>query len=298
MSKKLIFTGAAVAIITPMNEDKTVNYDEFKKLIDYQIENGTDAIVVCGTTGEASTLTHEEHIDCIKFVVDYVNKRVPVIAGTGSNCTETAIYLSKEAEAAGADALLLVSPYYNKATQKGLIEHFGRTAEAVNIPIILYNIPGRTGVNILPETVKTLVDKYENIVAVKDATGNIGWTAKVAQLCGDNLAIYSGDDNCICPVLSLGGKGVISVLSHVAPRDTHLIVEKFLNGDTKGSLELQLKYLPMVEQLFCEVNPIPVKTACRFMGFVTGPLRSPLCEMEPAHAENLKAEMKKLGIIK
>lgn len=298
MSKKRIFTGAAVAIITPMNEDRSVNYDEFKKLIDFQIENGTDAIVVCGTTGEASTLTHEEHIDCIKFVVDYVNKRVPVIAGTGSNCTETAIYLSKEAEAAGADALLLVSPYYNKAAQKGLIEHFGRTAEAVNIPIILYNIPGRTGVNILPETVKTLTDKYENIVAVKDATGNIGWTAKVAQLCGDNLAIYSGDDNCICPVLSLGGKGVISVLSHVAPRDTHLIVEKFLNGDTKGSLELQLKYLPMVEQLFCEVNPIPVKTACRFMGFATGPLRSPLCEMDPAHAENLKAEMKKLGIIK
>ncbi len=298
MSKKMIFTGAAVAIITPMNEDKTVNYDEFKKLIDFQIENGTDAIVVCGTTGEASTLTHEEHIDCIKFVADYVNKRVPVIAGTGSNCTETAIYLSKEAEAAGADALLLVSPYYNKATQKGLIEHFGRTAEAVNIPIILYNIPGRTGVNILPETVKTLVDKYENIVAVKDATGNIGWTAKVAQLCGDNIAIYSGDDNCICPILSLGGKGVISVLSHVAPRDTHLIVEKFLNGDTKGSLELQLKYLPLVDQLFCEVNPIPVKTACRFLGFATGPLRSPLCEMEPAHAENLKAEMKKLGIIK
>ena len=297
MSKKLIFTGAAVAIITPMNEDKTVNYDEFKKLIDFQIENGTDAIVVCGTTGEASTLTQEEHIDCIKFVADYVNKRVPVIAGTGSNCTETAIYLSKEAEAAGADALLLVSPYYNKATQKGLIEHFGKTAEAVNIPIILYNIPGRTGVNILPETVKTLVDKYENIVAVKDATGNIGWTAKVAQLCGDNIAIYSGDDNCICPILSLGGKGVISVLSHVAPRDTHLIVEKFLNGDTKGSLELQLKYLPLVDQLFCEVNPIPVKTACRFLGFATGPLRSPLCEMEPQHAENLKAEMKKLGII-
>jgi 4-hydroxy-tetrahydrodipicolinate synthase len=199
----------------------------------------------------------------------------------------------------GADALLVVTPYYNKATQKGLKEHFKMVADSVKIPIILYNIPGRTGgVNILPETVKTLAEKYENIVAVKDATGNIGWTAKVAQLCGDNIAIYSGDDNCICPVLSLGGKGVISVLSHVAPRDTHLIVEKFLNGDTKGSLELQLKYLPMVDQLFCEVNPIPVKTACRFMGFKTGPLRSPLCEMEPAHAENLKAEMKKLGIIK
>lgn len=297
MSKKVIFTGAAIAIITPMNEDKSVNYDEFKKLIDYQIENGTDAIVVCGTTGEASTLTHEEHIECIRFVVEYVNKRVPVIAGTGSNCTETAVYLSKEAEKAGADALLLVSPYYNKATQKGLIEHFGRTAEAVNIPIVLYNIPGRTGVNIQPETVKILAEKYDNIVAVKDATGNLSWTAKVALLCGDNITIYSGDDNAICPILSFGGKGVISVLSHVAPRDTHLIVEKFLNGDTKGSLELQLKYLPMVDRLFSEVNPIPVKTACRFMGFAAGPLRSPLCEMEPEHAEALKAEMKKLGII-
>ena len=297
MSKKVIFTGAAIAIITPMNEDKSVNYDEFKKLIDYQIENGTDAIVVCGTTGEASTLTHEEHIECIRFVVEYVNKRVPVIAGTGSNCTETAVYLSKEAEKAGADALLLVSPYYNKATQKGLIEHFGRTAEAVNIPIVLYNIPGRTGVNIQPETVKILAEKYDNIVAVKDATGNLSWTAKVALLCGENITIYSGDDNAICPILSFGGKGVISVLSHVAPRDTHLIVEKFLNGDTKGSLELQLKYLPMVDRLFSEVNPIPVKTACRFMGFAAGPLRSPLCEMEPEHAESLKAEMKKLGII-
>ena len=297
MSKKVIFTGAAVAIITPMNADMSVNFEEFKKLIDFQIENGTDAIVVCGTTGEASTLTHEEHIECIRFVTEYVNKRVPVIAGTGSNCTETAIYLSQEAEKCGADAVLIVSPYYNKATQKGLIEHFGKTAEAINIPVVLYNIPGRTGVNILPETVKALVDRYENIVAIKDATGNIGWTAKVSQLCGDNITIYSGDDNCICPVLSLGGKGVISVLSHVAPKDTHLIVEKFLNGDTKGSLELQLKYLPMVEKLFCEVNPIPVKTACSLMGFVAGPLRNPLTEMEPEHVEAMKAEMQKLGII-
>jgi len=297
MSKKMIFTGAAVAIITPMNEDRSVNYEEFKKLIDFQIENGTDAIVVCGTTGEASTLTHEEHIDCIKFVAEYVNKRVPVIAGTGSNCTETAIYLSQEAEKCGVDAVLLVSPYYNKATQKGLIEHFGKTAEAINIPVILYNIPGRTGVNILPETVKALCEKYENIVAIKDATGNIGWTAKVAQLCGDNIAIYSGDDNAICPVLSLGGKGVISVLSHVAPMDTHLIVDKFLKGDTKGSLELQLKYLPLIEKLFCEVNPIPVKKACSLMGFAAGPLRSPLSEMEPEHTEALKAEMQRLGII-
>ena len=296
--KKIIFTGAAVAIITPMNADGSVNYEEFGCLVDYQIENGTDAIVVCGTTGEASTLSHEEHVDCIKFVVQRVNKRVPVIAGTGSNCTETAIWLSQQAEAAGADAVLLVSPYYNKATQKGLIRHFGETAKAINIPVILYNIPGRTGVNIEPKTVQYLAENYENIVAVKDATGNIGWTAQVAMLCGDNLTIYSGDDNAICPILSFGGNGVISFLSHVAPRDTHLIVEKFLNGDTKGSLELQLKYLPLVNLLFSEVNPIPVKTACKLMGFAAGPMRLPLTDMEPEHAELLAAEMRRLGIIK
>ena len=298
MIRRPIFTGAAVAIITPMNADGSVNFKEFARLIDYQIENGTDAIVVCGTTGEASTLTHEEHVECIKFVVNHVNKRVPVIAGTGSNCTETAIWLSQEAEKAGADAVLLVTPYYNKATQKGLIRHFGDMAKAINIPIILYNIPGRTGVNIEPATVKYLVENFENIVAVKDATGNIGWTAQVSMLCGDNIDIYSGDDNAICPILALGGKGVISVLSHVAPRDTHLIVEKFLKGDTKGSLELQLKYLPLVNLLFCEVNPIPVKTACKFLGFEAGPMRLPLTDMEPEHAGKLEAEMKKLGIIK
>lgn len=298
MSRKPIFTGAAVAIVTPMNDDKSVNYEEFKRLIDYQIDNGTDAIVVCGTTGEASTLSHEEHVECIRFVTDYVNKRVPVIAGTGSNCTETAIWLSQQAEAAGVDGVLLVTPYYNKATQKGLIQHFGDTAKAISVPVILYNIPGRTGVNIQPETVKYLADNYENIVAVKDATGNLGWTAQVAMLCGDKIDIYSGDDNAICPILSLGGKGVISVLSHLAPKDTHLIVERFLNGDTKGSLELQLKYLPLVNLLFCEVNPIPVKTACRYMGFKTGAFRSPLCEMEPAHEQALVDEMKRLGIIK
>lgn len=297
MSKKTIFTGAAVAIITPMNEDGSINYEEFKKLIDDQINGGTDAIVVCGTTGEASTMSHEEHIATIKFVCDYVNKRVPVIAGTGSNCTETAIYLSQEAQKAGADAVLLVSPYYNKATQKGLIKHFGDTAKAIDIPVILYNIPGRTGVNILPETVKYLVDNFENIVAIKDATGNIGQTATMAALCGDKLDIYSGDDNMICPILSLGGKGVISVLSHVAPRDTHMIVETFLKGDHEESKRLQLKYIQLIADLFCEVNPIPVKTACRFMGYQAGPLRSPLTEMEPEHAEKLKADMKALGII-
>ena len=296
--KKTIFTGAAVAIITPMNADGTVNYEEFGRLVDYQIENGTDAIVVCGTTGEASTLSHEEHVDCIKFVVKKVNKRVPVIAGTGSNCTETAIWLSQQAEAAGADAVLLVSPYYNKATQKGLIRHFGETAKAINIPVILYNIPGWTGVNIEPKTVQYLVENFENIVAVKDATGNIGWTAQTAMLCGDKLDIYSGDDNAIVPILSYGGKGVISVLSHVAPRDTHLIVEKFLNGDTKGALELQLKYLPLVNLLFSEVNPIPVKNACKLLGFAAGPMRLPLTDMEPEHAELLAAEMRRLGIIK
>lgn len=298
MNKKTVFTGAAVAIVTPMNEDGSINYGEFKKLIDFQINNGTDAIVVCGTTGEASTLSHEEHVECIRFVCEYVAGRVPVIAGTGSNCTETAIWLSQQAEAAGADAVLLVTPYYNKATQKGLIKHFGDTAKAIGIPVILYNIPGRTGVNIAPETVKYLADNFENIVAVKDATGNLGWTAQVACLCGDSIDIYSGDDNAICPILSLGGKGVISVLSHLAPMDTHLIVERFLNGDTKGSLELQLKYLPLVNLLFCEVNPIPVKTACRYLGFATGPMRAPLCEMEPAHADALKAEMDRLGLIK
>lgn len=298
MSKKVIFTGAAVAIITPMNADGSVNFEEFKRVIDFQIENGTDAIVVCGTTGEASTLSHEEHVECIKFVAKYVNKRVPVIAGTGSNCTDTAIWLSQQAEAAGADAVLLVTPYYNKATQKGLIKHFGDTAKAINIPVILYNIPGRTGVNIQPETVKYLADNFENIVAVKDATGNIGWTAQVSYLCGDDFTIYSGDDNAICPILSLGGKGVISVLSHVAPMDTHLIVKKFLDGDYKGSLELQRKYLPLVNLLFCEVNPIPAKTACSLMGFNAGPMRSPLTEMEPEHREALAAEMKRLGIIK
>lgn len=298
MSRKTIFTGAAVAIITPMNADGSVNFSEFDKLIDYQIENGTDAIVVCGTTGEASTLSHEEHVDCIRYVTKYVNKRVPVIAGTGSNCTETAIWLSQQAEAAGADAVLLVTPYYNKATQKGLIKHFGDTAKAINIPVVLYNIPGRTGVNMLPETVKYLAGNYENIVAIKDATGNVGQTAQMAYLCGDLIDIYSGDDNMICPILSLGGKGVISVLSHLAPRDTHLIVSRFLEGDTKGSLELQLKYLPLISDLFCEVNPIPVKTACSFMGFNAGPVRSPLTEMEPEHAEKLKAEMTRLGILK
>ncbi len=292
-----IFTGAGVAIITPMKENGEVNYPVFDELIDYQINNGTDAIIVCGTTGEASTLTHEEHIECIRYVVSYVNKRVPVIAGTGSNCTRTSIWLSQEAEKCGADAVLLVCPYYNKATQNGLIKHFGDTASAINIPVILYNIPGRTGVNMLPETVKYLVDHYDNIVAIKDAAGSISQTIKMAALCGDKLDIYSGDDNMILPVMSVGGKGVISVLSHVAPMDTHLIVSKYLEGDVDTSRELQFKYLKLIDLLFSEVNPIPVKAACNMMGFNVGGLRSPLTEMEPANREKLEAEMKRLGII-
>jgi len=298
MSKKTIFTGSAVAIITPMNEDESINYDEFRKIIDDQIAGGTDAIVVCGTTGEASTMTHEEHIETIRVCCEHVNGRVPVIAGTGSNCTKTAIYLSKEAQEAGADAVLLVSPYYNKATQAGLIKHFGDTAAAIDIPVILYNIPGRTGVNILPETVKALVDAHDNIVAIKDATGNIGQTATMAALCGDSLDIYSGDDNMITPILSLGGKGVISVLSHVAPHDTHMIVESFLNGDAKTSAQLQLRYIPLISALFSEVNPIPVKAAMNMLGYKAGPTRSPLTPMSDAHAQALEAELRKVGILK
>ena len=293
-----VFTGAGVAIVTPFKDDESIDYEGFAKNIEYQIANGTDAIIVCGTTGEAATMTEEEHLDVIRYCVKVVNGRIPVIAGTGSNCTKTAVYLTQEAEKAGVDAALVVTPYYNKATQAGLIKHFTAVAQSVNIPLILYNIPSRTGgVNILPETMVKLAKENKNIVGVKDATGNFSQLVKMQSLADGCIDVYSGNDDQVVPLLSLGGKGVISVLSHVAPRDTHLIVEKFLNGDTKGSLELQLKYLPMVDQLFCEVNPIPVKTACRFMGFKTGPLRSPLCEMEPAHAEALKAEMKKLGII-
>ena len=254
-----IFTGAGVAIVTPMTETGEVNYPKLHELLEYQIANGTDSIIICGTTGEASTLSHEEHLEAIRFTVEKVAHRVPVVAGTGSNCTETAVYLSKEAEKFGADALLLVSPYYNKATQKGLISHFTKVANSVKIPVILYNIQGRTGVNITPETIAYLAHNVENIVAVKEASGNISQVAKIAQLAGDALDIYSGNDDQIVPLLSLGGKGVISVLSNIAPRETHDIVAKFMEGDVAGSRELQLKALPLIESLFCEVNPIPVK---------------------------------------
>ena len=291
-----IFKGAGVAIVTPMNEDGSVNYEKFGELIEFQIANGTDAIIVCGTTGESSTLTHEEHLETIRYTVEKVNKRIPVIAGTGSNCTETAIYLSKEAEKMGADGLLLVSPYYNKSTQKGLIAHYTAIAEAVNIPIILYNIAGRTGINIQPETIAYLVKNVENIVGVKEASGNISQVAEIAALTDGKCDIYSGNDDQIVPILSLGGKGVISVLSNVAPEYTHDIVAKYLDGKVEESCKMQLDALPLIHALFCEVNPIPVKTAMNLMGKEVGPFRMPLCEMEEAHKEVLKNAMKDFGL--
>lgn len=292
-----IFTGAGVAIITPFKENNEVNYDKLGEIIDFQINNGTDSIIICGTTGEASTLSHEEHIECIRFAADYTKKRIPVIAGTGSNCTDTAIYLSKEAQKAGVDGVLLVTPYYNKATQKGLIEHFSDIAASIDLPVVLYNVPSRTGCNIMPETAAYLAKNVENIVAMKDATGNISQVAQTMQECDGRLDIYSGNDDQIVPILSLGGLGVISVLSNVAPKETHDIIAKFMDGDVKGSRELQLKYLPLIHALFSEVNPIPVKKAMNFMGFEVGGLRKPLTEMEEAHAKILADEMKKVGLI-
>lgn len=293
-----IFTGAATAIVTPFKANGEVDYDTFAKNIEFQIENKIDAIVVCGTTGEASTLTHEEHLDVIRYCVKCVNGRVPVVAGTGSNCTETAIYLSQEAEKAGVDGLLIVTPYYNKATQKGLYEHFKLIADSVKTPIILYNIPGRTGgVNILPETVVRLCTEVENIVGVKDATGNISQVAKLMSIAGDKVDLYSGNDDQIVPLLSLGGKGVISVLSNIAPKETHDICAKFFEGDVEGSRKLQLNLLTLINLLFIEVNPIPVKKALQLMGMMGGTLRRPLTEMEEDNAAKLEKEMKAVGLL-
>ena len=292
-----VFKGAAVAIVTPMNQDGSVNYDELAKIIEFQIANSTDAIVICGTTGEASTLSHEEHLDVIKYCVEKVNKRVPVIAGTGSNSTETAIYLSTEAEKYGADALLLVSPYYNKATQGGLYQYFKQTADAVKIPCILYNVPGRTGCNILPATIVKLCTEVSNIVGVKEASGNISQIAKLAALADGKVEIYSGNDDQIIPILSLGGLGVISVLSNVAPKQTHDICQAFFDGDTAKAAKLQCQAIELVDALFCEVNPIPVKKAVSLLGYNAGPLRLPLTEMEPEHVEVLKKAMKNYGLI-
>lgn len=291
-----VFTGAGVAIVTPMFENGEVNYEKLGELLEYQIANGTDAVIICGTTGEASTLTHEEHLDVIKYAIDKVAKRIPVIAGTGSNCTETAIYLSQEAEKMGADALLVVTPYYNKATQKGLIQHYTKVANSVSLPVIMYNVPGRTGCNIQPETAVTLAKNVENIVAIKEASGNIAQVAKLMSLADGCIDLYSGEDGQVVPALSLGGLGVISVLSNIAPKETHDMVKLYLEGKVKESCALQLKAIPLVDALFCEVNPIPVKTALNLMGMGAGAFRGPLCEMEEANKEKLIRAMKDFGI--
>lgn len=291
-----LFKGAGVAIVTPFNDKYEVDYEKLGELIEFQISNKTDSIIICGTTGEASTLTHEEHLECIKYTVNKVNKRVPVIAGTGSNCTNTAIYLSKEAEEYGVDGLLVVTPYYNKATQKGLIAHFTAIAESVSLPIIMYNVPSRTGCNMLPQTVATLVKNVDNIVGIKEASSNIAQVAEIMSLTHGNIDLYSGCDEMIVPVLSLGGVGVISVLSNIVPRETHDMVEKYLNGDVSTSRDLQLKYIPLINALFCEVNPIPVKAALNLMGYNVGQLRMPLSEMEPTNVERLRTELKKCNI--
>ncbi len=338
-----IFTGAGVAIVTPMKENGEVNFEKLGEILEEQIAGQTDAIIICGTTGESSTLTHEEHLETIKYTIDKVNKRIPVIAGTGSNCTQTAIYLSQEAEKYGADGLLLVTPYYNKATQKGLIAHYTAIANSVKLPIILYNVASRTGCNIEPKTAAYLAEHVENIVAIKEASGNISQVAEIAALTQGKMDIYSGNDDQIVPILSLGGKGVISVLSNVAPKYTHDIVEiaaltqgkmdiysgnddqivpilslggkgvisvlsnvapkythdivaKFMEGKVEESRDMQLKALPLVHALFCEVNPIPVKAALNLMGKEVGPLRMPMTEMEEAHQEVLKKAMEDFGI--
>lgn len=294
--KKTVFTGAAVAIITPMYPDGSVNYEELAKLVEFQIANGTDAIVACGTTGESSTLGDEEHVQVIKAVVDQVNGRVPVIAGAGSNDTAYAVWLSREASDLGADALLHVTPYYNKASQSGLIRHFNTIADATDLPVILYNVPSRTGVNILPETYRELA-KHPNIVAAKEANGNISSVAQTAALCGDDLAIYSGNDDQIVPILSLGGKGVISVLSNVAPAQTHEICQLFFDGKVSESAALQLKLLPLINTLFCDVNPIPVKEAMNMLGYAAGSCRLPLDRLSEAGRSRLAAELKAAGLL-
>lgn len=295
--KEPIFTGAAVAIITPMNEDGTVNYDEFGRFIDFQIENGTDAIVVCGTTGESSTLKVVEHNEAIKWCVKYVNKRVPVIAGTGSNSTACAIDISKEACENGADALLLVTPYYNKTSQRGLIAHYTAIHDATNLPIILYNVPSRTGLNIAPETAKEL-SKLPRINGIKEASGNLEQVEKIHELCGDELNIWSGNDDQIYDLMERGGKGVISVLSNVAPREAHDIVQKYLDGDRAGSKELMDKYMKLAKAMFVDVNPIPVKEAVSMIGFNAGPVRLPLIEMDEGNKTYVKNTLNEYGLLK
>ena len=294
--KKIIFKGCGTAIVTPFTDDG-VNFEEFRKMIEFQINEGADSIIVCGTTGESSTMTTEEKKETIKFAIDVAAKRIPIIAGTGGNCTKSAIEMSKYAESVGADAVLVVTPYYNKTTQAGLVSHYKAIAESINIPIVLYNVPSRTGLNITPATCLEL-SKIDNIVAIKEASGNISQVAEIANLCRDNLAIYSGNDDQILPILSLGGLGVISVLSNVIPKDVHNMIENFFNGNIKEATKMQLNTLKLTSALFSEVNPIPVKAACNMMGFNAGIPRLPLIEMSESGKENLKNEMINYGILK
>lgn len=292
-----IFTGAGVALVTPFKEDLSVDYDQLEKFIDFQIDNGTDSIVICGTSGEASTMSHDEQIEVVSACVSHVNGRVPVIAGAGANCTDEALNLAKRSEKAGADGLLVVTPYYNKATQKGLEEYYTTVGNSVDIPIIMYNVPGRTGTNIQPATAVKIAKSVDNIVAIKEASGDIGQVATLAALADGCLDIYSGNDDQVVPLLALGGKGVISVLSNVAPRETHDMVMKFLEGDVKGSLDIQLKYMDVIHNLFSEVNPIPAKRAVAEMGYCNNIVRRPLTEMEEDHAQVLIQSMKEAGIL-
>ncbi|MCJ7835436.1 4-hydroxy-tetrahydrodipicolinate synthase [Cuneatibacter sp. NSJ-177] len=292
-----IFKGAGVAIVTPFKDNYEVNFEKLGELIDFQINNQTDAIIICGTTGESATLSIEEHKEVIRYCIKRVAGRVPVIAGTGSNCTETAIELSRDAEKDGADGLLVVTPYYNKATQKGLVEHYTMIAESVELPIIMYNVPSRTGCNILPATAAEIAKKNKNIVAIKDAVGNLAQTAQTANLAGTDLDIYSGNDDEVLPSLSLGGLGVISVLSNIMPKETHDMVMNYMSGNVEAAREFQLKAIPLINALFCEVNPIPVKTALNLMGMNVGPLRRPMSPMEPQNVERLKKAMADMGLL-
>ncbi|MDK9710306.1 4-hydroxy-tetrahydrodipicolinate synthase [Acidaminobacter sp.] len=291
-----LFKGAGVAIVTPFDADNKINFTKLRELIDWQISEKTDAIIICGTTGEAPTLRDDEHMEAIKFAVEAVAGRVPVIAGTGSNDTQHAIEMSQYAESVGVDGLLLVTPYYNKATQSGLIRHFNAIADSVNIPIILYSVPGRTSVNIDPQTVLAL-SKHPNIQGIKEASGNIAQVVEIARLIPEDFYLYSGNDDMIVPLMSVGGDGVISVLSNIMPRETHDMVMHYLDGDFAKSLELQLGLKPLIDALFCEVNPIPVKTALNLMGKEVGPLRGPLYEMEPKNVERLERELKAAGLL-
>ena len=292
-----IFTGSGVAIVTPMKDNLEVNYDKLEELIDFHVKGGTDCIVIAGTTGEGATLSMEEHRNVIRAAVEFTRHRIPVVAGTGSNCTKTAIQLTQEAEEDGADGALIVTPYYNKATQTGLIKHYSQIASETKLPIILYNVPGRTGCNIQPETVATLVRENENIVGLKEATGNMAQASKTMYLCDGKLDLYSGEDGLVVPLMAIGGIGVISVIANIAPQQTHDMCASYMAGDREKALELQMKSLPLVDALFSEVNPIPVKRALNLLGMEVGSLRAPLCEMSDANAPVLKQAMVEYGLL-